>query len=346
MNYDQYQTPYYEARPRKAAHFRRIARRALKGFWLLALGVTIVAAILGGLPAGSGVSVGSGVGSSAGYEDSELSLEENMPVLTPEEAVALEDALENMDFEAIAEIFGDDYPILALVLSSFVIVFVLGTAVFFLLYIFVSSPVKVGYQKFCLNVLDGRRLSITFDSLFDYFSHGYLKSIGLNVCHSFLIWLTRIPAFIGVVIGSVEFLETLPAILSGNSPNAAVLSWLTLLFWSFLGSVVSICIYIPVSYAYSMAHMIMADYSSVGPIEALRLSRQMMRGNKWRLFCLDISFIGWQLLAICCTCGIGMLFIIPYQNVSRAAFYHEISNRTTPEDVEFPSLNPEDYYIN
>ena len=340
MDYNQYQTTYYAARPRKAADFRRIARHALKGFWWLALGVTIVAAILGGLPAGSGVSF---VSSNVGYNENDLSVEYE-PVLTPDEAEQFEAALQEMNFDAMAEIFGDDYPVLALILSSFVLLFVLGTVVAFLLYIFVSSPVKVGYQKFSLNILDGRRSSVTFDSLFDYFRRGYFKSIGLNLCHSFLLWLTRLPALIGVIIGSAQFLGTLPAVLASETPDAVILSWLAFMGWSFLGSIISICIYIPVSYTYSMAHMIMADYSNVGAIEALRLSRQMMRGNKWRLFCLDFSFIGWILLAICCTCGLGAFFIAPYQNVSRAAFYHEISNRTTPEDVEFPSINPEDYF--
>ena len=340
MDYNQYQTTYYAARPRKAADFRRIARHALKGFWWLALGVTIVAAILGGLPAGSGVSF---VSSNVGYNENDLSVEYE-PVLTPDEAEQFEAALQEMNFDAMAEIFGDDYPVLALILSSFVLLFVLGTVVAFLLYIFVSSPVKVGYQKFSLNILDGRRSSVTFDSLFDYFRRGYFKSIGLNLCHSFLLWLTRLPALIGVIIGSAQFLGTLPAVLASETPDAVILSWLAFMGWSFLGSIISICIYIPVSYTYSMAHMIMADYSNVGAIEALRLSRQMMRGNKWRLFCLDFSFIGWILLAICCTCGLGAFFIVPYQNVSRAAFYHEISNRTTPEDVEFPSINPEDYF--
>jgi len=96
---------------------------------------------------------------------------------------------------------------------------------------------------------------------------------------------------------------------------------------------------------YSMAHLIMADYPGVGAIEALRLSRQMMKGNKWRLFCLDFSFIGWSLLAACCTCGIGYYFLTPFQHVSRAAFYEEISKRNASSDVEFPSVDPEDYYI-
>ena len=88
--------------------------------------------------------------------------------------------------------------------------------------------------------------------------------------------------------------------------------------------------------------MIMADYPTVGAIEALRLSRQMMKGNKFRLFCLDLSFIWWYFLGVC-ACGLGIYIVTPYHYTARAAFYQEISGRSTPADVEFPSINPEDY---
>lgn len=49
-----------------------------------------------------------------------------------------------------------------------------------------------------------------------------------------------------------------------------------------------------------------------------------MAGNRWRLFCLDISFIGWSILATL-SLGIGYLWLVPYQEAARAAFYREIS---------------------
>lgn len=339
MNYDQ--NVYYQARPRKAADFRKIARRALKGFWWIAIGVTILAGILGGLPGGTAISTNGSVS----YSENELFIGYE-PILTPEEAEDFEKALKEVDFDAMAELLKDDYPIFATILSSIVLLFVISVVVMFLLRMFVSSPVKLGYQKFCLNILDGKREKVTLDSLFDYFRGGYLKSIGLNFCHSFLIWLTRIPAYVALVIGGLQFVNTLPAMLASEDANVLLFAYLTFMGWTLLGSLVTLCIQIPVMYAYSMAHTIMADYSGVGVIEALRLSRQMMRGNKWRMFCLDFSFIGWILLAACCTCGIGIFFVMPYQNVARTAFYHEISGRTPPEDVEFPSINPEDYYLN
>jgi uncharacterized membrane protein len=52
----------------------------------------------------------------------------------------------------------------------------------------------------------------------------------------------------------------------------------------------------------------------------------MMHGNKWRLFCLELSFIGWGILCLL-TCGIGFLWLSPYMFQAEAAMYHEISGR-------------------
>ena len=336
---------YYPTRGR-ARDFRRRAKQALKGFWLMAAVVTLLAAILGGVSVGGGVSIGTG-GSfnfdlgNANNSDAET---EYVSILTPEEAEAFEEALANLDFATMAEFFGDEYPIVAIILSSFVAIIVISSLVLFALQMFVSSPIKVGYQKFCLNVLDGDEGGIGIDPLFERFSRGYLKTVGLNFLHTLIMGLTTIPMYLGLIIGGAQFIGTLPELLSSTTPEATLISFFTFLGLTYLGGLVSIAISIPVSYMYSMAHLIMADYPGVGAVEALRLSRQMMKGNKWRLFCLDFSFIGWGLLAACCTCFIGFYFLTPFQHVAHAAFYEEISNRRASSDVEFPSVDPEDYY--
>ncbi|QNQ82295.1 DUF975 family protein [Lactobacillus sp. PV012] len=81
------------------------------------------------------------------------------------------------------------------------------------------------------------------------------------------------------------------------------------------------------SYAYSMAPYIIKDLTDNGnevqPTQAIRLSRQVMKGHKWQLFCLDLSFIGWFLLSII-TCGIGFLWLRPYFGVTRANYYRQL----------------------
>lgn len=80
-------------------------------------------------------------------------------------------------------------------------------------------------------------------------------------------------------------------------------------------------------YAYSMAPYIVKDLTDKGkevePTEAINLSREVMNGHKWQLFCLDLSFIGWFLLSII-TLGIGFLWLRPYFGVTRANYYRHL----------------------
>ena len=62
--------------------------------------------------------------------------------------------------------------------------------------------------------------------------------------------------------------------------------------------------------------------------EAITASRKLMDGHKWELFVLSLTFIGWQLLCAL-TLGIGLLWLVPYQNAALAAFYREISGKNT-----------------
>ena len=78
------------------------------------------------------------------------------------------------------------------------------------------------------------------------------------------------------------------------------------------------------SYRYAMAPYIMAEDPTVSVSEAIRRSKEIMNGRKGDLFLLDLSFIGWALLAIL-TMGIGDLWLSPYANVARTCFYRNVS---------------------
>ena len=60
--------------------------------------------------------------------------------------------------------------------------------------------------------------------------------------------------------------------------------------------------------------------------EQLGKTIAMMRGNKWRLFCLDFSFIGWIILCAL-TLGILTFWIMPYMHTARAEFYQDLLAR-------------------
>ena len=77
------------------------------------------------------------------------------------------------------------------------------------------------------------------------------------------------------------------------------------------------------SYSYAMTMYILADHPEMAPLDAIAESKRIMTGNKWRLFCLDLSFIGWLVLCIL-TFGILTLWVAPYQQCARAEFYESI----------------------
>ncbi len=78
------------------------------------------------------------------------------------------------------------------------------------------------------------------------------------------------------------------------------------------------------AFRYSMSFYILADNPEIGIMEAIEQSKKMMRGNKWKFFCLNLSFIGWLFLSFFTLC-IGLLWLLPYMEVSVIAFY-DIAN--------------------
>ena len=74
--------------------------------------------------------------------------------------------------------------------------------------------------------------------------------------------------------------------------------------------------------AYSQAFFLLKDHPEYSVLQAITESKKRMKGYKWKLFLLYLSFFGWGLLAIL-PLGIGLLWLIPYFYTSLAAFYEE-----------------------
>lgn len=97
---------------------------------------------------------------------------------------------------------------------------------------------------------------------------------------------------------------------------------LTAIF-TFLWSLLLIVPGIIKAYSYSMGFFVLADRPDLSGNQARKRSMYLMKGHKWRLFCLDFSFIGWYLLSIL-TLGILLFWIVPYHLTARAEFYKEL----------------------
>ena len=78
------------------------------------------------------------------------------------------------------------------------------------------------------------------------------------------------------------------------------------------------------SYAYAMTPFIMAENPDLSANDAITISTELMEGHKGELFTLDLTFLGWDILAAL-TCNIGNQALNPYRNAAYAAFYKDLT---------------------
>lgn len=102
--------------------------------------------------------------------------------------------------------------------------------------------------------------------------------------------------------------------------------------YTFLWTLLLIIPGIVKSYEYRMIPYLLAEHPDMDRETAFKRSREMMTGNKWKAFVLDISFVLWYLLSVC-TCGIlSILYVGPYVNTTCAALYVELRDGKDPEE--------------
>lgn len=110
---------------------------------------------------------------------------------------------------------------------------------------------------------------------------------------------------------------------SENYMNVVKITFLQNLFiglWSLLLVIPGII----KSYEYAMIPYLLAEYPEMSKDEAFETSKRMMDGNKMNAFVLELSFIGWYLLAGF-TCGVlGIFYVGPYNQLTMAELYHRL----------------------
>lgn len=85
-------------------------------------------------------------------------------------------------------------------------------------------------------------------------------------------------------------------------------------------------------YSYAMSSYLLRENKDLSVNQAITVSRRMMDGYKWKLFKLDVTFLGWFILSFC-TLGLLFLYVNPYYYTARASFYECIKReRSTIEE--------------
>lgn len=77
---------------------------------------------------------------------------------------------------------------------------------------------------------------------------------------------------------------------------------------------------------YALAQFIAYDNPNMTGKEIVQKSEELMKGNRGKLFILNLSFIGWAILASL-TLGIGMLWLLPYMTVTLVCFYEMLAGK-------------------
>lgn len=140
-----------------------------------------------------------------------------------------------------------------------------------------------------------------------------LNAISVSECRFFVL-NTEGRAGIGAMADPVR---------SGYFGNVLLTMFVQTIFvslWSFLLIVPGIMKF----YEYRMIPYLLAEYPDMERSEAFRISKEMMTGQKWNLFVLDMSFLGWHVLGAC-TCGLlNVLYVSPYYQATVAEVYRSL----------------------
>ena len=94
----------------------------------------------------------------------------------------------------------------------------------------------------------------------------------------------------------------------------------------FLWSLLFIIPGIIASFSYAMTPYILSEHPEIKAMDAIKMSKEMMKGHKGEYFILQLSFIGWFILCIF-TAGIGFFFLSPYISAANAEFFNEVSGK-------------------
>lgn len=160
----------------------------------------------------------------------------------------------------------------------------------------------------------------------DQIQLGILLCIGAILAYAFTVFIAD-PLIVG---GKKYFLEA----RKGSNTKIGVIvevfkkeHWLNVAIIMFLRNLYNALWYLTIiggvikTYEYRMIPYILAENPQIKRKEAFKLSKQMMKGNKWKTFILDMSFLGWNFLSVLTFGLLSILYVNPYNAATIAELY-------------------------
>lgn len=203
-------------------------------------------------------------------------------------------------------------------------------AIIDLAYLVISIPLSFGF------VISFMKLKREEDvSYFDFFKDGFSnfgRAWGIWF-HTFIRLLLPIVCMILIVIlmSFLIYFNTIRVLTAStvSSPSIAILGLLGVVLY-----IIGIIYIVSRALLYSLAYNIGYDNPELSAKACVLKSEALMKGNRGNLLLLELSFIGWAILA-CFTLGIGFLWLFPYMQVALVCFYEKVAKpdeKKTEED--------------
>lgn len=190
---------------------------------------------------------------------------------------------------------------------------------------FITTVLLMSAAYTLLEAYRQKRTEATYEDSFRAFNSPYLFRL-------FLLYLTEILLILPWILLMIAPLIIFSAVVffslstTGNPINTEFLGLAGIPF------LIGLVMFIIKTYAYSQANFILFDRVEEGgnlnPFDIIKESVQLMKGHKFDLFILHLSFIGWLLL-IPLTLGLASFYVIPYHWAAQTIFYDQLKHPKT-----------------
>ena len=202
---------------------------------------------------------------------------------------------------------------------------------------FITSLLLLSASYTMITVIRKKKDEVRFSDIGHLFtSKNFTPVFKTVLLKQLLLFLWNLPIFCGSLLSVfnaykiLNISEKLPdhTVLTAQSEaGQQILQYTPSMLLGSLLILVGLGITIPQYYAYSQAELILYDQlendTYQGAFSAIRQSRKLMKGYKGKLFMLDLSFIGWNLLAKM-TYGVLNIMVLPYTATAYILFYEEL----------------------
>ncbi len=164
---------------------------------------------------------------------------------------------------------------------------------------------QTGITLFYLNTACSRPATVA--NLFYGFQYLFKKSLGISAVLILLNTLCTLPFDICYFL-----------LRSGKGYDAVTMAILCIVLM-----IIGMCIYVPLALGLSQSYYLLLDFPRYSAAELMKLSFRIMKGHKWELFCLQLSFLPLGLLCLL-SFGIGTLWLVPYMNMTQTLYFLDL----------------------